>query len=115
MQVEISFTFFHREHQNLNNDTIYAIRRRVAQMFEDSEFGLVLETDDDKFVNTFAVPMTDEYYTPENQLFISFHFAFPFHHGNPGTLLLQNIPRLFDWLRARDPALGLVTRTTYLQ
>lgn len=97
-EVCINFTLFKRNHSGIDNNDIYYIRREIANMFENAEFGMVQESDDDKFHNTFAIPDTDMYYTPENDLFISYHFALPIRNGNLGVLLLQGIPALHDYI-----------------
>lgn len=101
-QIEISFTFFHQDNHPISNDLLFELRREVANVFQNSDFGVVEEFENDKFINTFAVPFTDNYFQPENELFISYVFAFPFAHGNFAALVSENIPRIYNFLQTSD-------------
>lgn len=106
-QIEITFTFFQTANEPIPNHTRTEIRREVANVFQNSEFGVVEEFGDDKFVNRFAVPLTDNYFEPENELFMSFVFAYPFAHGNFGALVSENIPRMYEILQTNERFRGM--------
>lgn len=89
LEIDFSIRYPHRE--PIENDIIYAIRRQIAILFENSEFGLVQERDNDRFENTFATPLNDTYNTPYNDLFVYYRFDYPLVNGNL-AFLLQEIP-----------------------
>ena len=118
MELQLVFFVSNRERiQNeLQNNEIYAIRRRIAQMFEDSEYGFVLEEDGDKFSNERIRPVLDDINQPFHELVESFVFRQPFDRtgGNLSVLLLQQIPILFDWVNVHYPHLHILSRLYYL-
>ena len=89
LEIDFSIRYPHRE--PIENDILYAIRRQIAILFENSEFGLVQERDSDRFENTFATPVNDEYNIPFNDLFVYYRFDYPLLNGNL-AFLLQEIP-----------------------
>ena len=101
MQIEINFQINYRDYRVISNDMFYAIRRVVALTFENSEFGRVVEADNDRFSNMFIIPFRDEYYIPENDIVISYSLTTPLEHGNLGVLLLQSIPQLIQRLNTQ--------------
>ena len=56
-QLEINFMFFRVDHSPLDNDFIFKKRREIAQMFENCGFGEIVENGENKFANTFAIPL----------------------------------------------------------
>lgn len=94
--ITLSFSFISRNPDGeLENHDIYAIRRAVARAMEFSEFGRVLELQDDKFANIFARPVIDEY-NRNHELYISYLFPFPPLHGNIAFLIMQGFPQIQD-------------------
>ena len=91
--VELAMTFHTADHSPICNSTIRDIRERVAQMLENSEFGRKLENGD-QFGNEFAIPITDQYFDVDNELFISFSWIYPFRHGNFTELVTNGLFQL---------------------
>ena len=113
MTYRISFQFFHRTHDPISNDLQFRIRKRVAEMMRTCEFGEITEAEDSKFVNQYAIPITDDYFIPENDLFISYRFGYPIIHGNLGRLLNNEIPEL-EQTFIRNDEIVMVSRCLYL-
>lgn len=101
MQIEINFQFSYPDFHRIENDVLYQLRREVALTFENAEFGRVLEADNDRFTNVFIVPVGDNYFEPDNDLFITYTLQTPLNNGNLGALLLQSIPELMLRIRAQ--------------
>ena len=99
VNIEINFQVFHPEHLNIDNNTLYNIRKLIGETFENADFGTILDNSNIFTGNTFAIPITDEYYTPDNELFIQYTFSFPLHHGNFSDLAGIHIPQLHNRIR----------------
>lgn len=101
MPVTLEINFFIRDENRepIPNNFIYEIRREIALMLENSEFGRAVEIDNDLFTNVFANSVEDFYYEQERELFISYQFVIPVTHGNLPVLLLQGIPNLIDLIQ----------------
>lgn len=114
MQIEISFIIYEREHHNLiKNDDLYRIRRGIAYMFENSEFGMTQELGDSHFSNSFIEPTFDEYSNTLDELYLSYSIQLPLTHGNLGSLLLHGIPELHRWMNENFPTLTISSRVVY--
>ena len=113
--MEISFAFFNRFHLPIENNILYELRREVARTFQNYGFGEIIEIENDKFANTFAIPVTDRYYEVEQDLFISFRIENPreINHGDLAGLLLHGIPDLQFWTRTRYLNMLLIPRINY--
>ena len=84
----------------LDNNQIYVIRREIARSLENSEFGNVVELEDNKFGNTFIIPTNDE--ATEESLELSYTFALPLRHGRLSFFLFQEFPRLKHFIRTLE-------------
>lgn len=113
MQVEINFHIYNINHRALDNNQQFMIRRQVAQIFENSEFGRCEEIENDKFMNTFAIPIDDNFIEENNELYISYVFPLPLTHGNLGILLIQEIPDLHDWILEHYHDINCVSNIIY--
>lgn len=112
-QLEINFMFFRVDHSPLDNDFIFKKRREIAQMFENCGFGEIVENGENKFANTFAIPITDEYFEPENDLYIAYSLVIPCLHGEMQQLLMNGIPELYRDVNNIDLPFRLVTHVIY--
>lgn len=91
--VELTLTFHTQDHSPICNSTLRQIREQVAQMLENSEFGRKLENDD-QFGNEFAIPVIDQYFDVDNELFLSFSWVYPLRHGNFKELITTGLFQL---------------------
>ena len=109
VMTRLSFQFLYRTHDPIENHVVYNIRKDIANMMRDCEFGEVLEQDESKFINEYAIPTTDDLFIPENDLFISFAFELPLRHGNLARLLVEEIPQFYRHIND-DYHMQLITR-----
>ena len=95
-EVRISFSFYVSNNRRvvMENSVRHQMRKMVAEMMRDSGFGAVQEADDDKFVNEYAIPLQDQYYDMDAELFIVYSFVWPLHDGNYARLVSEGIPNL---------------------
>lgn len=110
--LQLSYTFYNLENRSLNNDTIFRLRRKIALMFLNSDFGEIMDNGN-KFVNLYAIPTDDNYYEPENELFICYNFNLPLQHGNLSSLLNTENIALFTWLRDNHHTVNVNIRVSY--
>lgn len=95
----------------IGRETAHQIRREVAQLMRESEFGEVTEIENGKFINTFAIPTIDELIY-QNELHITYVWLFPLetNHGDLEALLQHNILGFLDYIDNLD--LVCVIKTT---
>ena len=113
MQVEISFHIYNTNNRALDNNQRYVMRREVARVFENCEFGRTEETDNDTFMNVFAIPIVDDFIEEDNELYISYVFQLPLTHGNLGALIMQEIPHFHEWIGEHYPDINCVSHIIY--
>ena len=100
--IELSFTCSNENHTRLSNEQIYNIRKYIASVLENCGFGVVTEHDD-KFSNLNAIPVTDNYYDLEAELFISYIWWYPIppERGHYEQLVSTGIPQIKNYLRTQ--------------
>lgn len=96
--MEIIISIYNFFNHPIENGELYAIRKEIATIFQQSGFGEILEQND-KFSNEFLIPTNDEYLEDEFQLFESFVCDFPPLHGDIENFIMQGIPHLQDIIR----------------
>lgn len=99
--LELNIEIHNLNFEPIENNVLYNIRNLIARCFENSEFGRVMEVNENNFGNVFIHPETDEYYTPENSLLQTYRFPNPINriHGNISLLLLQELPLFVSQVR----------------
>ena len=100
--IDLNFMFFDRNNPDrpFSNQQLFEIRREVSRIMENAGFGASLDNGADKFANTWAMPVDDTYFIPENRLFIAFTWRAPLVHGSISHLVTDGIPHLIDFVRA---------------
>ena len=97
--ISVLFGISHPDHQRLDNDTLYRLRREVAVMLEQAEFGEIQEIANSHFQNTYAIPVTDQYYETIDELIIEFAWFTHPVHGNLSFLFTEGIPHFHEVIR----------------
>ena len=99
--IELSFTFCNEDHTQLSNELVRNIRRYVAETLQNCGFGAVQETASGKFDNLHAVPINDQYYDMERELFISYVWWYPIQEGQGryDQLVSVGLPQIKTHLR----------------
>lgn len=99
--IELSFTFCNEDHSQLSNELVRNIRRYVAETLQNCGFGAVQETATGKFDNLHAVPINDQYYEFERELFISYVWWYPIQEGQGryDQLVSIGLPQIKTHLR----------------
>lgn len=107
----IRFIFRGRPGDNspMSNSTLFSLRREVARTLRNSEFGEVRELPNRRFRNTFAKPVIDVYDPIENELYISYYFIFPLHHGSIPAFQDIHVPILSEFATASGVELTIIT------
>ena len=100
--IDLNFLFHDHDHPDrvFSNNQLYEIRREVSRMMEEAGFGAQMENGPEKFGNTWAIPIDDTFFLPENHLFIAFTWRAPLAHGDLTTLVREGIPRLTEFVHA---------------
>lgn len=108
------FTFFNEDNNPLNNNTMYLLRRLVAECFAVAGFGEILSSGD-KVWNQNASPETDEYHTENNELYILYYWELPVTNGDLPILLGVEIPLLINRIRMNPnfERIGVIIRSNF--
>lgn len=98
-EIDVHFVIFYPEHTPISNHTLYEVRREITTMLRDCGFGEITPspTEPDKFTNTFAIPIEDQYL--DNELSILFSFNMNENMNNNRNLSLERIQDLHNLLR----------------
>lgn len=112
--IAIQFILNYDDHREIEDLVLYAIRREIAMMFENAEFGRAVEENDGvgRFTNTFLRPTIDDYSTQDHDLVILYQTSINPAQGNLAFLLLQGIPTLHDFVHAQYH-IEIITRVVY--
>lgn len=83
------------------NDVCFRLRRRVAEAFRDCEFGNIVEEENDKFSNVFAIPVADNISPDGAELAIFYNWRFPIEEymGRINRIVLEQVPRIAAFAR----------------
>lgn len=96
-----------QQQEDLDNNTLYELRRGVAHTLAHSEFGEVEEWGNDGFENRWAVPAIDAYIPHTNELHIAYLFLYPLAgRGNLMSLITRNIFELHELARQLNTTLN---------
>ncbi len=98
------FVFKSNTDNLIPNQTLFELRREIARIMRDCEFGDIVEITPETFSNTFAHPNIDQFFPVENELHISYHWIFPLQHGNLMRIIYEEVPELHNFANR----LGLV-------
>ena len=104
MELELHLNFVCHEH-DIDNDTLYQIRKCVAEMFRDSGFGDVIEDVNDTFRNEHITPNVVAFIGEDHrEMFIGFLFNLDeILHGELPDLLIRGIPFFVNMITHRFP------------
>ena len=104
MELEIQITFVCHEH-DIDNDTLYQIRRCVAETNRDSGFGDVIEDVNDTFRNEHLTPNAVAFIGDgHREMFIGFIFNLDeIQHGDLPDLIMRGFPFLINTITERFP------------
>lgn len=83
----------------IENQRLHNIRREIANSFRNSEFGNIIEVDENKFENAYLRPTSDFYNEESNSFRQTYLIHLPLNNGNLGYFLQQELPILFSNLR----------------
>lgn len=116
MQIEIDFNFVNFN-DDLDNDTVYNIRRSIAEMFRDSGFGDVIEGGDGRmyFTNEQAAPFTVSFIGEgQHELFVGYFLNITNDtSAHLSALLVNGAPQLYNRITENYPNVHTYIRTTY--
>lgn len=107
----IRFIFQAKDQNVVPNHVLTDLRREIAHVLQLCEFGDIVELPDNHFVNTWATPAIDVYDPIDNELYISFHWAYPLEHGSLYLLYTQYLESLYTF--SNNLNMPLVFKTQY--
>ena len=112
---EFGFRFvFNAYHQNHPTaEVLFQLRREVARILEQSEFGDIIEiTNEHRFQNFYATPSIDFFDEDTDSLHISYFMPYPLIHGNLYELYSNQLPQLQEF--AENMNMPLTFHTIWL-
>ena len=113
INLSVAFTFHHELNNVLDDEIQRQIRRKISIINEKYGFGETMYGNGGRYANTFAIPSTDDYFMPENELFVCYSFTLPLQHGDLGGLLSDGVQELHNFIRNSFPQMILFSRITY--
>lgn len=109
-ELELNFTIFTPNHDTIDNSIIYEIRKELSRLLHQYGFGSSIELNDDRFMNEYAIPSTDAYFEPENDLFIAFTWLYPLAHGDIRSITEELLPDFTNYVMGLNQQLIIHTR-----
>lgn len=114
----INFTFYGIGTLHfINEEMQQRIRHKIAEIFESARFGQIQEVRQlttIHYQNQHAIPISDNYYGVENEMFLAFRFAYPLAHGDLGTLVGDGFHELYNFLPTVHNDIHLLIRTVFI-
>lgn len=113
MDLIIDFYFSLNEDGDINNGTIYRIRKYVVEMFRDYGFGDIVEEENDLFSNIQARPYISGFVDDTHrEMYIGYRFNARETNNLP-QLLTTGIPNLYDTIDNNFPFIVTSCRLAY--